>query len=88
MADDGTINVVEQEIKGTCKTCGGNLIEKRGRFGRFSLAATILSVNIPSLTRSVSCPWKVVRENYLKNIKKKRQLSVVPNILRVHSDEQ
>ena len=35
VGDDGTISVVEQEIKGTCKKCGGNLIEKRGRFGRF-----------------------------------------------------
>lgn len=33
--DDGTIKVVEAEIKGTCEKCGGNLIEKRGRFGRF-----------------------------------------------------
>jgi DNA topoisomerase I len=35
VGDDGTISVVEQEIKGVCKKCGGNLIEKRGRFGRF-----------------------------------------------------
>jgi DNA topoisomerase-1 len=35
VGDDGKISVVEQEIKGTCKKCGGNLIEKRGRFGRF-----------------------------------------------------
>jgi DNA topoisomerase-1 len=33
--DDGTIKVVEAEVKGTCEQCGGNLIEKRGRFGRF-----------------------------------------------------
>ncbi|MBA4391123.1 MAG: type I DNA topoisomerase [Syntrophus sp. (in: bacteria)] len=33
--DDGKISIVEQEIKGICKKCGGNLIEKRGRFGRF-----------------------------------------------------
>jgi DNA topoisomerase-1 len=33
--DDGTIKVVEAEIKGTCEKCGGNLIEKSGRFGRF-----------------------------------------------------
>ncbi|HVN98300.1 MAG TPA: type I DNA topoisomerase [Syntrophorhabdaceae bacterium] len=35
VGEDGTISVVEQEIKGTCPKCGGNLIEKRGRFGRF-----------------------------------------------------
>ena len=31
----GKISIVEAEIKGTCPQCGGNLIEKRGRFGRF-----------------------------------------------------
>lgn len=33
--DDGTIKVVEAEIKGICERCGGSLIEKKGRFGRF-----------------------------------------------------
>lgn len=33
--DDGTIKIVEQEVKGICEKCGGNLVEKRGRFGRF-----------------------------------------------------
>lgn len=32
---DGTITVIEAEVKGVCERCGGNLIEKRGRFGRF-----------------------------------------------------
>ncbi|WP_028893704.1 type I DNA topoisomerase [Syntrophorhabdus aromaticivorans] len=32
---DGIIKVIEAEIKGICERCGGNLIEKRGRFGRF-----------------------------------------------------
>ena len=31
----GAIHVVEQEVKGTCSECGGNLVEKTGRFGRF-----------------------------------------------------
>jgi ssDNA-binding Zn-finger/Zn-ribbon topoisomerase 1 len=35
IGDNGKISVVEQEIKGICQKCGGNLIEKRGRFGRF-----------------------------------------------------
>ena len=35
MGEDGKVVVVEQEIKGTCPKCGGNLVEKRGRFGRF-----------------------------------------------------
>ncbi len=35
----GKIEVVETEIKGKCPKCTGNLVEKRGRFGRF-LACT------------------------------------------------
>jgi DNA topoisomerase I len=35
----GGIEVVETEIKGKCPKCAGNLIEKKGRFGRF-LACT------------------------------------------------
>ena len=35
VGSDGTIKVVESEVKGTCAECGGNLIEKTGRFGRF-----------------------------------------------------
>ncbi|MDR2017422.1 MAG: type I DNA topoisomerase [Syntrophobacterales bacterium] len=31
----GAIRVVEQEVKGVCVECGGNMIEKSGRFGRF-----------------------------------------------------
>ncbi|HEX2965975.1 MAG TPA: type I DNA topoisomerase [Syntrophorhabdaceae bacterium] len=35
IGEDGKIEIVEQEIKGKCPKCSGNLIEKRGRFGRF-----------------------------------------------------
>lgn len=35
VSGDGKIEIVEQEIKGACPKCAGNLIEKRGRFGRF-----------------------------------------------------
>jgi DNA topoisomerase-1 len=32
---DGKITIVESEAKGICPVCNGNLIEKKGRFGRF-----------------------------------------------------
>jgi DNA topoisomerase-1 len=32
---DGQIKVIEAEVKGVCPKCGGNLVEKRGRYGRF-----------------------------------------------------
>jgi DNA topoisomerase-1 len=35
VGSDGTIKIVENEVKGKCEACGGNLIEKTGRFGRF-----------------------------------------------------
>ena len=35
VGSDGTIKIVENEVKGICEACGGNLIEKTGRFGRF-----------------------------------------------------
>ena len=33
--NSGKITIVEVEVKGVCPQCGGNLIEKRGIFGRF-----------------------------------------------------
>jgi len=73
VGDDGTINVVEQEIKGVCKKCGGNLIEKRGRFGRFFACS-----NYPECkyTEAYSlgfqcpmegCPGKLVEKTSKKN---------------------
>ena len=32
---DGNISIVEETTHGTCPQCGGHLVEKRGRFGRF-----------------------------------------------------
>lgn len=33
--NDGKIHVQEAEVKGVCKVCGGNMVEKTGRYGRF-----------------------------------------------------
>jgi DNA topoisomerase-1 len=32
---DGKMTVLEEIFHGVCPTCGGNLVEKTGRFGRF-----------------------------------------------------
>jgi ssDNA-binding Zn-finger/Zn-ribbon topoisomerase 1 len=32
---DGKITIVESEAKGVCPKCGGKLVEKKGKFGRF-----------------------------------------------------
>jgi DNA topoisomerase-1 len=32
---DGKITIIESEAKGICPECGGKLVEKKGRFGRF-----------------------------------------------------
>ncbi len=31
----GVIEIVQERVRGICKKCGGNLVEKSGRFGRF-----------------------------------------------------
>ena len=54
---DGKITVLEETFHGVCPTCGGNLVEKTGRFGRF-----IACANYPTckFTKSISlgfqCP--------------------------------
>ena len=35
ISPDGKIEIIHDEAKGICKQCGGNLVEKTGRFGRF-----------------------------------------------------
>ena len=35
VGDDGEIQIVEEEGKGTCPICGGRLVGKSGRYGRF-----------------------------------------------------
>jgi DNA topoisomerase-1 len=70
----GGIEVVETEIKGKCPKCTGNLIEKRGRFGRF-LACT----NYPdckyteAYTLGFSCPVEGCTGKLVEKVSKKKK---------------
>ena len=72
--DDGTIKVVEAEIKGTCQKCGGGLLEKRGRFGRF-----LACINYPECKYTepfhigFQCPEEGCTGKLVEKISKKKR---------------
>ncbi len=74
IGEDGTINIQETEIKGTCKQCGGNMIEKTGRFGRF-LACS----NYPDCTYTepyslgFACPEEGCNGRLVERVSKKKK---------------
>src|SRR5271157_190852 len=71
---DGKITVVEETFHGVCPTCGGNLVEKTGRFGRF-----IACSNYPAckFTKSVSlgfqCPLEGCTGELVERLSKKKR---------------
>ncbi len=71
---DGNIEIVEEESKGICPQCGGNLIEKTGRFGRF-----IACSNYPECkytrpyTIGLHCPVEGCTGELVERISKKRK---------------
>jgi DNA topoisomerase-1 len=71
---DGKITVVEETFHGICPTCGGNLVEKTGRFGRF-----IACTNYPTckFTKSVSlgfqCPLEGCTGELVERVSKKKR---------------
>lgn len=56
----GGIHLIEREIKGKCPLCSGDLIEKRGKYGRF-----VACSNFPSCkyTEPVSTGYPCPKEN-------------------------
>ncbi len=74
VADDGTISVVEQEIKGICPKCGGNLIEKRGRFGRFFACSNYPECKYTeSYSLGFRCPVEGCTGKLVEKISKKKK---------------
>ncbi len=71
---DGKITVVEEVSHGACPQCGGNLVEKTGRFGRF-----IACSNYPAckFTKSVSlglpCPLEGCTGELVERVSKKKK---------------
>jgi DNA topoisomerase-1 len=71
---DGTISIVEEPSRGTCPQCGGNLVEKTGRFGRF-----IACSNYPECkytkpyTMGLHCPVENCTGELVERISKKKK---------------
>jgi DNA topoisomerase-1 len=71
---DGNITVVEETTHGTCPQCGGTLVEKNGRFGRF-----IACSNYPDckytrpFTMGLRCPEEGCTGELVERISKKRK---------------
>jgi DNA topoisomerase I len=71
---DGKIEIVEEQSKGICPQCGGNLVEKSGRFGRF-----IACSNYPECkytrpyTMGYHCPLEGCSGELVERISKKRK---------------
>ncbi|OPY60527.1 MAG: DNA topoisomerase 1 [Syntrophorhabdaceae bacterium PtaU1.Bin034] len=71
---DGNINIVEETSVGVCPQCGGNLVEKTGRFGRF-----IACSNYPDCkytkpyTMGFHCPVEGCTGDLVERVSKKRK---------------
>ncbi len=74
VGDDGTISLVEQEIKGTCPKCGGNLVEKRGRFGRFLACSKYPECkHTEAYSLGFQCPQEGCTGKLVEKISKKKR---------------
>ena len=72
--DSGTIKVVEDEIKGICKLCGGNLIEKRGKFGRFLACSNYPDCkHTEAYSLGYSCPEEGCTGKLVEKVSKKKR---------------
>jgi DNA topoisomerase-1 len=71
---DGNVSVVEETTHGICPQCGGTLVEKSGRFGRF-----IACSNYPGckytrpLTTGLKCPEEGCTGELVERVSKKKK---------------
>ncbi|MGD0231417.1 MAG: type I DNA topoisomerase [Syntrophorhabdales bacterium] len=71
---DGNISIVEETIHGVCPQCGGALVEKSGRFGRF-----IACSNYPDckytrpFTTGLHCPEEGCTGELVERVSKKKK---------------
>ncbi len=74
VGDNGAVTIIENEIKGICPRCGGNLFEKRGKFGRFFACS-----NYPACTYTepfsvgYACPQKDCAGKLVEKLSKKKK---------------
>jgi DNA topoisomerase-1 len=70
----GNVRVVEQEIKGKCQQCGGNLVEKSGRFGRFLACSNYPTCKYTEpYSLGFLCPVEGCTGKMVEKISKKRK---------------
>ena len=71
---DGNVKVIEEESKGTCPKCGGNLLEKSGRFGRFIACSNYPDCNYTKpFSVGFACPEPECTGELVERLSKKRK---------------
>ena len=71
---DGTISIVEEPSRGICPQCGGNLIEKTGRFGRFIACGNYPDCKFTKpVTMGLHCPVENCTGELVERISKKKK---------------
>ena len=71
---DGKISVVEESIKGVCPQCGGNLVEKTGRFGKFIACSNYPACKVTkSLSLGLQCPREGCTGELVERLSKKKR---------------
>ena len=71
---DGQITIVEEESRGVCPKCGGNLVEKSGRFGRFIACSNYPDCKFTKpYTLGLHCPVENCTGELVERISKKRK---------------
>lgn len=74
----GRIQILEKEIKGTCPLCSGNLVEKKGKYGRFVACSNFPNCKYtePAST-GFSCPKEGCGGRLVERISKKKKRKFV-----------
>ncbi|HAR94891.1 MAG TPA: type I DNA topoisomerase [Deltaproteobacteria bacterium] len=71
---EGNVKVIEEESKGTCPKCGGNLYEKSGRFGRFIACSNYPDCNYTKpFSVGFACPESGCTGELVERLSKKRK---------------
>jgi DNA topoisomerase-1 len=71
---DGTVSIVEEPSRGTCPQCGGDLVEKTGRFGRFIACSNYPQCKFTKpFTTGLHCPLENCTGELVERISKKKK---------------
>lgn len=70
----GNLVIVEDEIKGTCPNCAGDLVEKAGRFGRFIACSNYPGCKYTKpVSSGFSCPEEGCTGDLIERVSKKKK---------------